>query len=149
MSRQFKIHASNDVELQLIQIESQHRRRKSVDAVGHEIHMQTMNDDGDIQLVDDIELFSPHEAIDDRYHGQDDDDYEYQTNDLEDSQRIRLIPNKNKQKVADSALLGESQPLYGREPLNLQIKSKLQPKKAMPVFSSSLQPMPKRKKPPI
>ena len=39
-----------------------------------------------------MELFSQREM--DRFNNEDDDDYEFQTNDLEDSQRIRLMPRK-------------------------------------------------------
>lgn len=146
MSRQFKICTeAQDVELQLIQPDSlsaKQKRSKNAPGGSSALHMQTMNDDGDIQLVDDIELFSPHEAIDRGDYDQD-EDLEYQTNDLEDSQRIRLIPSKNKQKAAydtellvhrdddedDEAKIAGSANIdvgYGeKEPLSLQIKSKL------------------------
>ena len=54
--------------------------------------MQTMNDEGDIQLIDDMEMFSLHEeAL--RYHDKDDDDDDdKETNNFNDSQRIRLMP---------------------------------------------------------
>lgn len=56
--------------------------------------MQTMNDDGDIQLIDDMEMFSLHEeAL--RFHRDDDDDDDKETNNFEDSQRIRLMPLRN------------------------------------------------------
>ena len=85
-----------------------------------EVHMQTMNDEGDIQLVDDMELFSQHER--DRYDDEreEGDELEYQTNDIEDSSRICLIPRR------DGLFNIPTDDYYeNKEPLSLQIKSKL------------------------
>ena len=90
-----------------------------------------MNDEGDIQLVDDMQMFSHHESA--RYdEDREGDELEYQTNDIEDSSRIRLMPPHRDNTFHLDDHYEE------KEPLSLQIKSKLQTNKKLTHFSNSL-----------
>lgn len=77
-------------------------------------HMQTMNDEGDIQLIE-MEMFSQNER--DRYELDEEDGPESTEKpfNLEDSQRIKLMPNVRVHET-DS---------FEPKPVGLQIKSVL------------------------
>ena len=113
-----------------------------------------MNDDGDIQLVDDMELFSQHEM--DSYRRDDNElsiqaSYKLDQNETQqtidhrqDSQRFRLMPPPRK-----TVHFEDQKPIYQDSgPLSLQIKPKLQQKQKEPAFASSLQPINKKRPPP-
>ena len=77
--------------MQHLQEDNEPGRNQPGNAPDKDINMLTMNDEGDIQLVDDMQMFSHHESA--RYdEDREGDELEYQTNDIEDSSRIRLMP---------------------------------------------------------